>query len=105
GSDRALVYRRIRARMEDELATHPANPSASYWLAAAARAQGDQQGAWDAVQAAWARAPLAADRGAVLRADLDRLMTRGIIPERAKAVSQPPAALVAEWERFKERWK
>ncbi|HEV3140471.1 MAG TPA: hypothetical protein VGY57_08155 [Vicinamibacterales bacterium] len=104
-SDRAAMYRRIRARMEDELATHPANGSAAYWLAAAARAQGDAQAAWDAAEAAWARAPLAADRGAALRADVDRLMTRGIIPERAKALAQPPATLLADWERFKERWK
>ena len=33
------------------------------------------------------------------------LMTHGIIPERARALSQPPAALAGEWERFKERWK
>lgn len=105
GLDRAAVYQRIRSRMEDELATHPGNPSAAYWLAAAARAQGDVQGAWDAAEAAWTRAPLGSDRGAALRGDLDRLMTRGIIPERAKALSQPPAALVAEWEQFKERWK
>jgi hypothetical protein len=104
-NDRAATYQRIRARMEEELAAHPANGSASYWLAAAARAQGDAQGAWDAVEAAWTRAPLATGRGAALRADLDQLMTRGIIPERAKALSQPPATLVADWERFKERWK
>jgi hypothetical protein len=103
--DRSASYRRIRTRMEDELASHPANGSAAYWLAASARAQGDLQGAWDAAEAAWTRAPLAADRGAALREDLDRLMTHGIIPERARTVSQPPATLVADWERFKDRWK
>src|SRR5258708_22075989 len=91
GNDRPMAYRRIPARMEDELATHPANGSAAYWLAAAGRRQGDVQGAWDAAEAAWARAPLARDGGA-LRAGLDRLMTRGIIPERARALSQPPAS-------------
>jgi hypothetical protein len=91
--------------MADELASHPANASAAYWLAASARALGDVQGAWDAAEAAWARAPLAPDGGSALREDLDRLMTGGIIPERAKASAQPPAALVAEWERFKDRWK
>jgi len=105
GADRSATYRRIRARMEDELASHPANAAAAYWLAASARAQGDLLGAWDAAEAAWTRAPLSAGRGAALREDLDRLMTRGIIPERAKATSQPPAILVADWERFKDRWK
>src|SRR5262245_16014722 len=105
GIDRSASYRRIRERMESELASHPANARAAYWLAASARAQGELQDAWDAVEAAWARAPLAADGGGPLRADLDRLMTRGIIPERAKATSQPPAAFVADWERFKDRWK
>jgi len=104
GLDRAAVYQRIRSRMEDELAAHPGNPSAAYWLAAAARSQGDVQGAWNAAEAAWTRSPLGSDHGAALRADLDRLMTRGIIPERAKALSQPAAAFVAEWEQFKERW-
>jgi len=103
-ADRGALYQRIRSRMEDEIASHPADASAAYWLAAAARAQGDVQAAWDAVEAAWARAPLARNRSA-LRADLDQLMTQGIIPERARALSQPPAQLVADWERFKERWK
>ena len=105
GVDRSVSYGRIRDRMVDELASHPANARAAYWLAASARAQGELQDAWDAAEAAWARAPLAADGGEALREDLDRLMTRGIIPERAKATSQPPATLVAEWERFKDRWK
>jgi len=105
GADRSAGYLRVRARMQDELASHPSNAAAAYWLAAPARAQGDLQAAWDAAEAAWTRAPLAADRAAALRDDLDRLMTQGIIPERAKTTSQPQAALVAEWERFKDRWK
>ena len=40
----------------------------------------------------------------MLRGDLDRLMLRGIIPERAKATAQPVDIVRAEWERFKERW-
>jgi hypothetical protein len=103
--DRSVSYGRIRERMVDELASHPANAKAAYWLAASARAQGELQDAWDAAEAAWARAPLSSDGGEALREDLDRLMTRGIIPERAKATSQPPAMLVADWERFKDRWK
>jgi hypothetical protein len=104
-AERHAAYQRVRARMEDELATHPGSAPASYWLAAAARAQGDLQAAWDAAQAGWVRAPLAADRGAALRADLDRLVLRGIVPDRAKASAQQAEALRQQWEQFKERWR
>jgi hypothetical protein len=103
--ERRGVYQRIYARMEEELATHPASSTAPYWLAASARGQGDFQAAWDAAEAAWVRAPLATDRGAALREDLDRLVTHAIIPDRAKASSQTPQTLASEWERFKEKWK
>jgi hypothetical protein len=103
--DRQVVYQRMRVRLEQELAEHPGTSAASYWLAAAARAQGDLQGAWDAAQAGWVRAPLTADRGAELRADLDRLVTRAIAPERAKVLAQPADSVRAEWERFKTRWE
>ena len=102
--ERQGVYQKIRDRMSDELAGHPASASAAYWLAAAARGQGDLQAAWDAAEAGWVRAGLAADRGVALRADLDRLVLRGIVPDRARALAQPPEALRQDWERFKERW-
>ena len=103
--DRQAVYRSIRARMDDEIAVRPGNSVASYWRAAAARAQGDLQSAWDAAQSAWVRAPLASDGGSKLREDLDRLVTTAIIPERAKLLGQPPQRLILDWEQFKERWK
>jgi hypothetical protein len=103
--DRQPVYQRVRARMEGELATHSGSATAAYWLAAAARAQGDLQAAWDAAQAAWVRSTLTSDRGAALREDLDRLVLRGIVPDRARATAQSPEALRAQWELFKERWK
>ena len=103
--ERQVVYQRIRARMDGELATHPGSGAAAYWIAAAARAQGDLQAAWDAAQAGWVRARLASDKGAALRADLDRLVLRAIVPDRAKATAQPPETLRAEWERFKESWR
>jgi len=104
--DRQAVYQRIRSRMEEELAVHPASGAAAYWLAAAARAKGDVQAAWDAAEAGWVRSALAGgDRGAELRADLDRLVLIGIIPDRAKATAQPPESLRALWEQFKERWR
>jgi len=104
--DRQSVYLRIRSRMEEELAVHPTSGTAAYWLAAAARAQGDHQSAWDSAQAAWVRSALAgSDRGAALRADIDRLVVRGIVPDRARATAQSPELLRAQWEQFKERWR
>ena len=102
--DRQGVYQRIRARMEEELTARPVSGTAAYWLAAAARAQGDLQAAWDAALAAWVRAPLTADRGVALREDLDRLVLRAIVPDRAKVTAQTPESLRQQWELFKERW-
>lgn len=102
--ERQLLYSKIRDRMQAELGANPASAVAAYWLAAAAWAQGDLQAAWDAAQAGWVRAPLSSDRGATLRGDLDRLVQRGIVPDRAKALAQPPANIRLEWESFKERW-
>ena len=98
------AYQRIRARMRDELTARPGSSTAVYWLAAAARSQGDLQAAWDAVEAGWVRASLAIDRAAGLRADLDWLMLVGIIPERARELAQPTEDLKRDWDKFKERW-
>jgi tetratricopeptide (TPR) repeat protein len=103
--DRQGVYLRIRARMQEELSTHPGSAVAAYWLSAAARAQGDLQAAWDAALAGWIRASLTSDRGVALRDDLDRLVLRAIVPDRAKATAQTPENLRQQWEAFKERWK
>jgi hypothetical protein len=62
------------------------------------------QAAWDAALAGWVRAPLMPDRGAALRADLDRLVLRGIVPDRAKATAQTPESLRQQWEAFKRNW-
>ena len=51
------------------------------------------------------RAPLATDKGAALRADLDRLVLRAIIPDRARTTAQSSETLRSQWEQFKERWK
>ena len=102
--DRQLMYQRMRAGLAEELAQHPTSGAAAYWLAAASRAQGDLQAAWDAAEAGWVRAPLTMDHGETLRADLDRLVLRVIAPERAKVLAQTPDNLRAEWERFKARW-
>jgi hypothetical protein len=104
-SDRQPIYQRIRARMRAELATTPSSAAASYWLAAAALAQGDPQAAWDAAMAAWVRAPLAGDRGAALRGDLDLLVEHAIIPERSRQLAQSVEACKAEWDAFKQKWE
>ena len=103
--DRQPSYRRIRARMDEELALRPMSGTAAYWLAAAAHAEGDLQAAWSAAEAGWVRAPLATDRGVELRADLDRLVLRALVPDRARVLGQPAETLRVQWEQFKERWK
>lgn len=108
-SERGLVYFRIVERMEEELRRDSASAPANYWLAAAARSSGDLDRAWSAASAAWIRARLAPDRGVALRADLDRLVTQAIIPDRAirlpqRERRQAQATMTAEWEAFKEIW-
>ncbi|PWT83316.1 MAG: hypothetical protein C5B57_07070 [Blastocatellia bacterium] len=102
--ERQALYQRIRERMKGELGVAPASAAACYWISVAARGQGDLQGAWEAAIAGWVRAPLVSDGGLALRADLDQLVLRALIPERARALGQPPETLREEWERFKERW-
>lgn len=104
GIERQGVYQKIRDRMTEEIAANPGSGAASYWASAAARGQGDLQAAWDAAQAGWLRAVFSSDRGASLRDDLERLVQRAIIPERARILAQPPEKLTAEWEQFKEKW-
>ena len=106
----ARVFERIAERMEMELREDPANPAANYWLAVAARGSGDVDRAWDAAVAGWVRATLRPEAAEALRADLDRLVTQALIPERARTrpVREQPdslAMLRAEWDLVKEQWK
>jgi hypothetical protein len=107
--ERPAIYGRVLDRMNEEIAEYPGSTAAGYWLPAAARASGDIERAWHAALAGWLRATLAEDRGAALRADLDRLMTQAIIPERASKVAKgdlkdAQAAMTAEWNAFKKAW-
>jgi len=107
---RAPVYQRIVERMEEEIRREPGNPIANYWLAAATRGTGDIDGAWNSAIAAWVRSTMAPDSTERLRADLDRLMTQVLIPERSRAaVGRDPqealAALRSQWDLIKEQWK
>lgn len=110
-ADRRRIYARIAARMEQETREYPSSTPAAYWLAAAARGAGDLERAWAAAVAAWVRAPMTIDRGAALRADIDRLATQALIPERARSLGLGPkeaeqalAGMLAEWELIKKNW-
>lgn len=107
--DRDSIYNRVIDRMEEELRRDPASTGAAYWLVAATRGAGDLERAWAAAAASWVRAMLAADRGAALRADLDRLVTQALIPDRAARLTtrdrrQAIASMTGEWEEFKTTW-
>ncbi len=83
-AERGVIYRRILDRAEAELARNDRSPSASYWLAAAARGVGDLERAWGASIAGWVRARGLGPRGDALRADLDRFVTQ-VLLARARA--------------------
>jgi hypothetical protein len=106
---REPVYVRIVVRMEKELAANPTSGAAAYWLTAGLRGSGNLDRAWYAAAAGWVGALLGRDRGAALRADLDRLVTQAIIPERALRL-QPRdpktagAVMLSEWEALKADW-
>lgn len=107
--ERPAIYQRISQRMSAELAQDPGSATAGYWAVAAVRGSGDVEGAWSAAMAAWVRAALCPDRGAALRADLDRMVIDGIVPERAarlglKDPAPAIAGMVSEWELFKSDW-
>jgi hypothetical protein len=107
--DRPAIYRRLLDRMRGELAIDPGSAPAIYWLAAAARGAGDLDRAWQAAIAGWVRASLAPDRGAAVRADLDRLVVQAIIPERAARLPtqdfrQAARGMRNEWDAFKAGW-
>ena len=103
-------FSRLADRMQSELAETPTSPAASYWTVVALRGAGELQRAWDAAVAGWVRARLAGDKSPTLRADLDRVVTQGIIPDRVSDFAQDQrekaaSQLRADWELVKERWK
>ena len=108
-SERAAIYERIGQRAQLELAHDPGSGPANYWSVASVRGRGDVEGAWSAAMAAWVRASLGRDRGAALRADLDRMVIDGIVPDRAARLEvRDPAPAIAgmlsEWALFKADW-
>jgi tetratricopeptide (TPR) repeat protein len=109
-ADRKSTYQRIVDRAEVEVVQHDHSAAAAYWLAAASRGADDLERAWAATIAGWVRAPATGERGPALRADLDRLMTLAIIPERARRLLpsgdlQPVVQrLMGEWLDVKTKW-
>jgi hypothetical protein len=105
--DRRPGFERMRTRLEDEIRRDAENPIANYWLVVATRGAGDAQGAWDNAVAAWIRSRLSEEGTGTLRADLDRLVTEAVIPERARLQKEADSAkaLRDQWETIKEQWK
>jgi hypothetical protein len=107
---RMQAFRSMRDRMGRELSRNPGSAAAAYFLVVAIRGEGEPSEAWDAAIAGWVRARLAGARSAALRADLDKLVLEGIIPDRVRAAaadkrSQTELDLRGEWTLVKERWK
>lgn len=96
---------RIWERMTEAIRQDPGNTVANYWLAAVARDKGDTEGAWHAAVAGWVRAILHPETASALRADLDRLVTEGLIPERGREDVEGAATLRVRWESLKARWR
>jgi len=108
-ADRGPVYSRVIDRMEAEQKRDVMSPAACYWIAAASRGSGDLDRAWATAEACWVRASLAPDHGAALRADIDKLVTQAIIPEKGAKVAvrerrQAVGSLTTAWETFKKSW-
>lgn len=107
---RRALFLTLAEGMRAEQFDNPESASAAYWLAAALRGAGDAMGAWHAATAGWVRARLTGARAAGLRADLDKLVLQGVIPDRVRALSPADrtaaeSQLRADWELVKERWR
>ncbi len=109
--DRDALYERIQQQARAALLRDPASGPAAYWQVVAYRALADPGRAWEAAIAGWLRAPLADDRGAALRADLDRLVLQAVIPERVRQLAdsdadreRAAAQLREVWEGIKKEW-
>jgi tetratricopeptide (TPR) repeat protein len=107
---RIAAFTRLRERMSRELSRNPSSAAAAYWLVVGTRGAGEPFEAWEAAIAGWVRARLAGPMSAKLRADLDKLVIEGIIPDRVRAAApdkrgQMESDLKTEWAVVKERWK
>lgn len=107
---RERLFTRLTMRMEAELAEAPGSRAAAYWVVASLRGQSALDRAWDAAVAGWVRARLAGSESAALRADLDKLVLEGLIPDLASLAPEAErgartSQLRAEWELVKQKWR
>lgn len=107
---RINAFKHLRERMNRELSRDPSSAAAAYWVVVATRGTDQAAEAWEAAIAGWVRARLAGANSAKLRADLDKLVIEGIIPDRVRAMApdkraQGESELKGEWAVVKERWK
>ena len=108
--ERRELFQALAEAMRHEQADNPQSAAAAYWVAAALRGAGDPVNAWHAATAGWVRARLTGAGAADLRADLDKLVLQGIIPDRVRSLPSTDRAgaesqLRADWELIKERWR
>ena len=108
--ERKALFETLARGMLGEQGDHPESASAAYWVAAALRGAGNPMEAWHAATAGWVRARLSGARAAALRADLDKLVLQGIIPDRVRPLAPADrtaaeSQLRADWELVKERWR
>jgi hypothetical protein len=103
------AFQRVRQRMTSEIAHDPSSATASYWLVVALRGSDEPVRAWDAAVAGWARARLMGDGAAAFRADLDKLVMDGIIPDRLRTLAPEERGTAesqvrTDWNLVKEKW-
>ena len=109
--ERAVVFRRILTRAEEERARRDTSTSAPFWIASAARSLGDFERAWSAAVAGWINARYQGPAGKTLRNELDRFVVEVLLPERSKALvpdadPRPQLAqLIKQWDEIKARYK
>ena len=104
-------YGRVSKRMREEICDGRRDRRRRLigWRAAA-RGVGDLGARAERSHGGVDHGPLCADDGGVaLRADLDRLVVQGILPDRAARLTmrdhtQALAGMVGEWEAFKSSW-
>jgi hypothetical protein len=109
-AERAPLYSRIVARMEDELRRNAASAVASYWLVAGARGNGDLEArVGRRVRGVGARVvhgrppPAVARRPRSNRDAGHHPRTRGAWWPR-RGAAQSTAAMRAEWDALKQVW-
>lgn len=102
-SGRRAIYARLLEGAERERSISSDSAAVWYWLVVGARGTGELERAIGLAIAGWIGAPQFGPRGAVLRTDLDRLMTDVVMPERARELA-PGADPIPELALLQERW-